>query len=157
LSNLEILPCGPAVEVHILSEHGKIVEVDIFASNGEFKFQLTGDQSIRGEVRKWLAAYGRKIPPKMALPLDRSTVSAFTGQVLEKLEKIPFGKTLTYSEIASNVGNPKAYRAVGSACGRNPFPLLIPCHRVLSTQGLGGYSEGLEIKKKLLAFELVFR
>lgn len=153
MSKLEKLPSGPAVEVHIFSSQGNITEVNLFESNGEFKFQLVGDQSLKNDIQTWLTAYGQKKQTKMALPLDRSLISGFTAQVLEALQAIPFGKTLTYSQIASSIGKPKAYRAVGSGCGRNPYPLFIPCHRVLSTQGLGGYSEGIEIKKKLLAFE----
>jgi methylated-DNA-[protein]-cysteine S-methyltransferase len=71
------------------------------------------------------------------------------------LMKIPFGKTLSYAEQAKALGKTKAVRAVGSANGRNRFPILIPCHRVIaSDKSLGGYAGGLALKKKLLALEL---
>ncbi len=70
------------------------------------------------------------------------------------MKKIPFGKTLSYADIAKRISKPKAVRAVGSACGKNPIVLLVPCHRVIgSSGGLGGYSGGLRIKKWLLEHE----
>ena len=78
----------------------------------------------------------------------------FQRSVWREIEKIPFGKTKTYLEIAKAIGKPGASRAVGSACGANPLPLLVPCHRVLASNGgLGGFSGGLDIKKKLLSME----
>jgi AraC family transcriptional regulator of adaptative response/methylated-DNA-[protein]-cysteine methyltransferase len=87
------------------------------------------------------------------LPVDLR-VTAFQLQVLELLRRIPYGETRSYSQIAETLGNPKAVRAVAQACGANPVPLLIPCHRVVQKDGsLGGYSMGLERKKALLQIE----
>jgi len=70
------------------------------------------------------------------------------------VKNIPFGKTLTYKEVAHRAGNPKAIRAAGSANANNPLPIVIPCHRVLATGGgLGGYAGGLKMKKILLNLE----
>jgi methylated-DNA-[protein]-cysteine S-methyltransferase len=77
----------------------------------------------------------------------------FEKQVLAETFKIPFGKTLTYKGIAERIGKPKSYRAVGNALGKNPLPVIIPCHRVLSKTGLGGFTGGLNIKKYLLKIE----
>ena len=87
------------------------------------------------------------------LPLDiRGT--AFQQQVWQALQKIPYGETRTYKEIANELERPKATRAVGSACGTNPIALVVPCHRVLkSNGGLSGYRWGIERKQKLLAIE----
>ncbi|NOT12108.1 MAG: methylated-DNA--[protein]-cysteine S-methyltransferase [Methylococcaceae bacterium] len=84
----------------------------------------------------------------------------FRNRVWVQLSKIPFGETITYSALALKIGS--AARAVGNACRDNPFPLLIPCHRVVSVSGIGGYSgqtEGdfMAIKRKLLAFESTFK
>lgn len=80
--------------------------------------------------------------------------SDFQRCVWQALEKIPHGETRTYSDIAVAIGKPKAYRAVANACGANPIPLLIPCHRVIRQDGsLGGYNLGIELKKKLLKLE----
>lgn len=70
--------------------------------------------------------------------------------------QIKLGRTQSYGEIATTIGNPKAVRAVGGACGANPIPVLVPCHRVLAAQNkLGGFSSGLDWKKKLLAREKI--
>ena len=69
------------------------------------------------------------------------------------MQKIPYGKSITYSDLAGKVGSPKAFRAVGTACGKNPLPLIIPCHRVKAQSGLGGFTGGLDIKRFLLNLE----
>ncbi len=87
------------------------------------------------------------------LPLDlRGT--EFTLSVYREVGRIPYGKTATYSEIASAVGRPKALRAVGNANAGNPLPLVIPCHRVVAAGGrLGGYAGGTSMKEQLLVME----
>jgi O-6-methylguanine DNA methyltransferase len=78
----------------------------------------------------------------------------FQLRVLEETLKIPLGKVRTYSWIARRLHSPQAMRAVGSALRKNPYPLLIPCHRVVRAEGdIGGYSSGKAVKKKLLEFE----
>jgi O-6-methylguanine DNA methyltransferase len=77
----------------------------------------------------------------------------FQQAVWRELQKIPRGQTRTYGEIAAAIGRPNAVRAVGSACGANPLPLFIPCHRVVAKNGLGGFGSGLPWKKLLLRME----
>ncbi|HBB86316.1 MAG TPA: bifunctional DNA-binding transcriptional regulator/O6-methylguanine-DNA methyltransferase Ada [Blastocatellia bacterium] len=91
--------------------------------------------------------------PRIDLPLDiRAT--AFQRQVWEQLQKIPAGKTYSYSEVAKGIGQEKAVRAVARACASNPVALVIPCHRVIrEDKSLGGYRWGLDRKKKLLERE----
>ena len=80
--------------------------------------------------------------------------TAFQQLVWAELLKIPYGKTVSYKDIAVGIGNPAASRAVGMANHRNPIPILIPCHRVIGTNGkLVGYGGGIEIKMKLLKLE----
>ena len=94
------------------------------------------------------------LPPCRLPPLDLRTGTEFQQRVWAALRRIGFGQTKAYAEIAAEVGSPKATRAVGGACGANPIPLLIPCHRVLASGGkLGGFSGGLPWKKRLLALE----
>lgn len=93
------------------------------------------------------------------LPICKENLekSDFFYKVQEQLIKIPFGKTLTYKMIANNIKNPNAYRAVGSACNKNPVSIVIPCHRVIGANGkLTGYAGGLNIKQKLLEHEASF-
>ncbi len=78
----------------------------------------------------------------------------FQNEVWQELVKIPYGQTKTYKEIAENLGKDKAYRAIGNACNKNPFHIIIPCHRILgSNNSLTGFKAGLEVKKYLLEFE----
>ena len=77
----------------------------------------------------------------------------FQQAVWQELTRIPRGETRTYSEISAKIGNPNAARAVGTACGANPLPIFIPCHRVVSRNGLGGYGPGLPWKILFLTWE----
>jgi methylated-DNA-[protein]-cysteine S-methyltransferase len=77
----------------------------------------------------------------------------FQREVWAELARIPYGETISYGELARRVGRPKGPRAVGQANGRNPIPIIVPCHRVLASNGIGGYGGGLKIKRALLALE----
>lgn len=77
----------------------------------------------------------------------------FQRSVWRAIAKIPWGEVRTYAELASDLGNPKAVRAVAGACGKNPLPLFIPCHRVVGTRDIGGFNGGVELKRRLLAIE----
>ena len=85
--------------------------------------------------------------------LDLSSGTPFQISIWRELLKIPYGRVKTYGEIEEKIGNSRAARAVGSAVGANPIPIIVPCHRVVATNGLGRYSCGIEIKKKLLQIE----
>lgn len=92
-------------------------------------------------------------------PLCLSGISEFALSVYRLAQKIPSGKAITYSELARAIGKPKSARAVGNALGKNPIPLIIPCHRIIASSGkLGGFSAhgGLRMKKALLACEGVY-
>ena len=90
--------------------------------------------------------------------LDLSDLTPFQRDVLEEVRRIPYGETVTYGELAERIGRRGGARAVGQALSRNPYPIVIPCHRIVSSSGIGGYCgemEGkkLETKKKLLDME----
>lgn len=88
------------------------------------------------------------------LPLDYSLSTGFRRTVQRQLSDIAYGHTRSYTEVAAIVGNPKAVRAVGTACATNPLPVVVPCHRVLRANGtLGGYIGGLDAKSALLNLE----
>jgi O-6-methylguanine DNA methyltransferase len=100
----------------------------------------------------FLTNYAERNPGHVELPLGN--LSTFRQKVLTSLQKVAFGSTLTYGELALEAGHPGAARAVGTACHYNPFPLFIPCHRVIASGGkMGGFACDLEIKKLLLEFE----
>jgi methylated-DNA-[protein]-cysteine S-methyltransferase len=101
------------------------------------------------EIQLYLEGKLKKFQTK----LDLSSGTPFQISVWRALLKIPYGKVTTYGAIAKRVSNPQAARAVGNAVGANPIPIIVPCHRVVATNGLGGYSCGIEIKKNLLGTE----
>jgi len=93
-------------------------------------------------------------PVRFTVPLDLTGGTAFQQAVWRTLQKIPRGETRTYAWVARQIGKPNAARAVGGACGANPLPIFVPCHRVVaSSGGLGGFSLGLPLKRRLLALE----
>ena len=84
------------------------------------------------------------------MELDGTT---FQKEVWTELGRIPYGETITYGELARRVGRPNGPRAVGQANGKNPVPIIVPCHRVVASNGIGGYGGGLRVKRALLALE----
>ncbi len=112
--------------------------------------KIERDDKALGETVRVVLDHLNTKQPHLDLPLDiRAT--AFQRLVWEKLRAIPYGETLSYSEVAQLLGKPGAVRAVGRACATNPVALVIPCHRVVrEDRSLGGYRWGLERKQKLL-------
>ncbi|MFZ5627263.1 MAG: methylated-DNA--[protein]-cysteine S-methyltransferase [Bacillota bacterium] len=111
------------------------------------------DLRAHRRVMEQLGAYFAGELQEFDLPLDLRG-SQFQLQVWQELQKIPYGETRTYQDIAVNVGKPRAVRAVGQANNRNPIPVIIPCHRVIGKSGaLVGYGGGLEVKLYLLGLE----
>ena len=84
---------------------------------------------------------------------DYAGMTPFRKRVMEELRKVPAGKTVTYGRLAAIAGRPGAARAVGNVMATNPVPLLVPCHRVVATDGLGGFGGGLGLKRALLKLE----
>ncbi len=105
------------------------------------------------ETFSQLEEYFNKKRKEFSIPLNPDGTE-FQKKVWNELLKVPYGKTISYEQLAERVGNLKSIRAVGKANGANPIPVIIPCHRVIGKNGsLVGYSAGLEIKKKLLNLE----
>jgi methylated-DNA-[protein]-cysteine S-methyltransferase len=111
------------------------------------------DKAPFAEVIRQLQAYFRGELKKFELPLAPQGTE-FQLRVWNSLRSIPYGETISYAQLAQNIANPKAVRAVGLANGCNPIPIIIPCHRVIGSDGsLTGFGGGLPNKKKLLALE----
>ncbi|MFP5384468.1 MAG: methylated-DNA--[protein]-cysteine S-methyltransferase [Bacteriovoracia bacterium] len=119
-----------------VSKKGKHVELDPFFENC---FQ---------ELFNFLSGKSKRIN----IPLDYSSVTPFQMKVLKEMKKIPYGKVATYKDLAEKL-NSKGFQAIGTACGRNPFMLICPCHRILGTNNPGGFAHGLKMKSKLLQLE----
>ncbi len=104
-------------------------------------------------ARQQLAEYFAGERREFDLPLKLSGTE-FQMSVLEALQQIPYGETTSYADIAERIGRPKAVRAVGAANGRNPVPIIVPCHRVIGSHGdLTGFGGGLDTKEALLRLE----
>ena len=107
---------------------------------------------VRETIRQLQAYFSRKLT-RFELPL-RPAGTPFQLAVWRELEKIPYGEVISYGELASRIGKPQAARAVGAANGSNPIPIVVPCHRVIGSNGrLTGYGGGLPIKEALLELE----
>ncbi|BAG83885.1 MAG: methylated-DNA--[protein]-cysteine S-methyltransferase [Candidatus Azobacteroides pseudotrichonymphae] len=101
-----------------------------------------------------LNEYFAKKRQSFELPLDIIKGTVFQKKVWEELQLIPYGKTISYLQLAQAIHCPNAYRAAGTATSKNPIIIIIPCHRVINTNGrLGGYTYGVKIKKQLLDLE----
>lgn len=134
------------------------LEDDVEGAEHELRREFHAAELVRDDegLRDVVAEVLRRIDgqaPHAGMPIDvRGT--AFQRRVWEELRRIPIGETRTYGEIAAAIGDPKAARAVGTACGTNPVPLVIPCHRVLpASGGVGNYGLGPARKRKLLENE----
>jgi O-6-methylguanine DNA methyltransferase len=151
--------CGPITVVE--SKRGLIrvyfgaPEEDVIARDVE----LAAGQPISLERGKHLRAsdqireYFAKKRKAFRVSLDLSGTTRFHRAVLEELARVGFGETLSYGQLAERVGKPGAARAVGGAMRKNPIPIVIPCHRVTASNGIGGFTGGLGIKRKLHELE----
>jgi methylated-DNA-[protein]-cysteine S-methyltransferase len=106
------------------------------------------------DARRELDLYFEGRLHEFDLPLDWRLSKDFRRRALRAVARIPYGETRSYTEVARRAGNERAVRAAGTACGANPLPIVVPCHRVLrSGGGLGGYGGGLRMKRALLSME----
>jgi O-6-methylguanine DNA methyltransferase len=144
---------GPAIAVTLEFEHQKLRRSTL-AFADRFECQVLGEADPRQleQCLAYLKAYSQKRPLHIDLPLEG--LPCFRTKVLSCLSQVPFGTLLTYGELAILAGSPKAARAVGSACHYNPWPLFIPCHRVIAAGGKpGGFAYHPTMKLALLDFE----
>lgn len=112
------------------------------------------DEEPLKEISASIRDFFHGSPDPITTAVQPIRLSRFTIDVHRLISRIPYGGTLTYGDIAVLLNHPGAARAVGTACGKNPVLIVVPCHRVVASQGLGGFgSGGLELKKKLLMHE----
>ena len=105
---------------------------------------------VAAELEEYFAGRRRTFD----VPVDLRLARGFRRSVLERLTQVPYARTVSYAELAARAGSPRAVRAVGTACARNPVPLVVPCHRVVpGGGGLGAYGGGVERKRRLLELE----
>lgn len=141
------------IAVCSLNEAGAVTRFSIRDETpGETLLDVPTDNVSAQRLVDELNAYFRSELKRFTVPLSPMG-TAFQRQVWDALQEIPYGSTTTYGALAKQLGNPGAMRAVGAANGANPIWLLIPCHRVVGSQGLHGYAGGLERKAWLLRHE----
>ena len=117
------------------------------------KFSRSGEK-LPITLQKQFTRYFSGKPVTFHVPLDLTGGTPFQQKVWRVLCSIPYGQTRSYGWVARKLGKPGAARAVGTACGANPIPIIVPCHRVIASDGsLGGYSGGLAWKRRLLRNE----
>ncbi len=153
---------APIGRIFVAATESGLVRVSFRGSEASFAAEL------RRRLRKGVVRSAERLRPiadqleayfggeRLAfdLPIDLSIATPFQRRVLRATREVPAGKVVSYRDIARRIGQPGASRAVGQALGSNPVPIVIPCHRVVASDGgLGGYAGGLAIKKKLLALE----
>jgi methylated-DNA-[protein]-cysteine S-methyltransferase len=128
---------------------------DVLSEKYPHAVENSRDRSGAGQILKEYAGGEILSPRKVsALPVAWERIAGFHGKVLRETAKIPYGRTFTYGELATRAGSPGAARATGAALARNPWPILVPCHRVVGEGGkLVGFGKGLPAKEALLRFE----
>jgi methylated-DNA-[protein]-cysteine S-methyltransferase len=151
-------PLGP---LYIAASARGLCKVDFGISQEEFLSKLDPSARIRqnpaalAPIAKQLQAYFSDAHLRFDIPLDLSRATPFQSRVLETARSIPPGTVQTYGQIARSIGKPRASRAVGQALGWNPIPIVIPCHRVVGSDGgLRGYGGGGGLKSKRFLLEL---
>lgn len=142
----------PAIHITITCKGDQLLKVTlVLATQFSYTF-IDASPKLQKKLTNWLNSYADRAKNPFSIDLPKH--NSFTSKVLNYLCSIPFGKTQSYKEVATAVGHPKGSRPVGNACRGNPFPLFVPCHRVIASDGsFGGFSCGLELKRRLLKFE----
>lgn len=141
-----LTPVGP---ISVVWENSRPVELYFGKAESPSPAQTPEEKLFGKELKEYFA--GKRCSFSLPWAVQGTP---FQKQVWEALTRIPYGQTRTYSEVAKGLNRPKSQRAVGNAVGKNPLPLLIPCHRVVRSNGsIGGFSGGAAIKPKLLHLE----
>lgn len=159
----ETLTCQldtPMGVLRLSSDGDSLIAIDLPAGSkaasagSDFTSTRSLPSSLLREATRQLKAYFDGKLRTFDLPLAPALGTDFQRRVWRELENIPYGQTISYAELARRIGQPAASRAVGAANGKNPLPIVVPCHRVIGADGtLTGYGGGLPIKKWLLEHE----
>lgn len=151
--------------VLIVTYHGELCGVelgtnphkllyDFMADNKLYKAGSVSDANNPSNVVDQVIRIVNGENMQYSLPIMFSNMTTFQSAVIFAIKTIPFGQVKSYQEIAAQIGRPKAYRAVGTACGNNKLAVIVPCHRVIPASGkIGNYRWGAELKQKLLERE----
>jgi methylated-DNA-[protein]-cysteine S-methyltransferase len=147
------MPMDTPVGRLVLESDGDVL-IGIWLPNDTTSVRNAGDDAppVLKDTATQLEEYFARERTEFDVPMELDGTT-FQKEVWAELSRIPYGETISYGELARRVGRPKGPRAVGQANGRNPIPIIVPCHRVLAGNGIGGYGGGLPMKRSLLAVE----
>jgi len=148
---------GPNIWLKVKVKDARLVSSTIdYCQNNHFKCSVEGSANKRIDdlLIKWCDDYTSKRNTKINLPFGNNAGGSYQQRVYQELSKTNFGETITYQDLARFAGNDRACRAVGNACSKNSYVLLVPCHRVVPKMGgIGNFSCGQSFKSLLLTFE----
>ena len=140
---------SPIGAVRLIEDDGSITRIELIDATDE----TTAPTPLQREAARQILAFLRGERQQLEFPI-RMVGTPFQQRVWHALRQIPYGTTRTYGEVAAEIGNPRASRAVGMACNKNPLLLIIPCHRVIGVNGkLTGFVYGTDAKQRLLELE----
>ena len=142
---------SPIGEIGLLKENDNLIKVSFTDTAFKYLDAINSPNEFK-EVITQLNEYFYEGRSKFEIQYTFLSTT-FRSRIYKEMLKIAYGTTLSYSDLATKVGKPRAFRAVGTACGKNPLPIIIPCHRVKGKSSLGGFTGGLDIKKFLLRLE----
>lgn len=143
---------SPIGNLKIVANGDEIIEISFCDNCEQIEISNNKRSEILTRCADEISAYFRGEISKFSVKF-KIEGSDFEKSVYEALLKIPYGEVLTYKQLATKINRPKAYRAVGNANAKNKIPIIIPCHRVVASNGIGGYSGGLWRKSRLLKLE----
>ena len=155
IAHHEVIPSPIGDVGFCFDAEGVLVEIDLpyKASRRRTGGKRPAGAPGRAELRRWMSAYCRGDAPPFPGRWQLPRKGTFAHRVWREVHRIGPGKVRTYQEVAARCGSPRAARAVGNALNANPLPVPVPCHRVVASQGLGGFGGGVKLKKQLLALE----
>ncbi len=140
---------SPIGVLEIICEKNSLISLKLVKNTNKADSETALIKEIKIQLGEYFSGERKIFDIKL-----KPTGTDFQNKIWKELQKIPYGETMSYSEIAATVGNKNAQRAVGSACNKNPIMIIIPCHRVISKNGkLGGFAYGNTVKQKLLVLE----
>lgn len=148
----KMLITSPIGNLKIVANGDEIIEISFCDNCEQMEISNNKRSEILTRCADEISAYFRGEISKFSVKF-KIEGSDFEKSVYEALLKIPYGEVLTYKQLATKINRPKAYRAVGNANAKNKIPIIIPCHRVVASNGIGGYSGGLWRKSRLLNLE----
>ncbi len=151
---------SPVGKIRLIKDADGFLNETFFIDRSDYKkysnnlINIKRDDSLfKREIKQLVNYFSGKLK-SFNIEISFRTGTEFQKKVWQELMKIPYGKTISYEELAKNIGHNNAVRAVGSANGKNPINIIVPCHRVIRKNGeLGGYSSGIDIKRFLIELE----